>query len=234
MRVFGLLAGVALAVCAAAAQEPPDVAEILKRVSEAYQAASQYELRASETMRLPGTDKSAVAETYVAFKAPDRYRLEGKIPGLFDENPDLDQAVMVYDGSGLWFYFPKPNLYTFVSADDLAADPEIGAHTPQATDDVVVKKYRVAANFVDAAKLLRDEEIDFGDAKVACYVVSVPEKWPGPYTWWVEKSSYHVLREIKSGGTVQYKTVRLGEPLPDSLFRFVPPPGAKKLELDAQ
>ncbi len=32
------------------------------------------------------------------------------------------------------------------------------------------------------------------------------------------------------GSSVVFATVKINEPLPDDLFRFVPPPGAHKLE----
>jgi len=132
----------------------------------------------------------------------------------------------------MWFYFPKPNQYASISADTLAADSEGSAHTPEAADRVAMEKYRVAANFIDGAKLLREEEMELAGVKVSCYVVSVPQKWPGPYTWWIDKTSHRILREVTGSESTVYTTIKLGEPLPDSLFRFEPPPGAQKLTLD--
>ncbi len=50
---------------AADAQTPPDVAEILKRVSEVYKSASQYEFV------IDSTDRDATLHSRFAFKSPD-------------------------------------------------------------------------------------------------------------------------------------------------------------------
>ena len=127
-------------------------------------------------------------------------------------------------------YLPKANQYFSFSADQLANDDELSAHAPDAMDRVAMLKYRVAADFIEGAELIREEEIQAGAANVACYVVSVPEKPPGPYTWWVDQKSHRVLREVTSEGTTEYTTIELGEELPDSLFKFEPPPGARKID----
>jgi outer membrane lipoprotein-sorting protein len=228
-----MLGFLALLFGAAAGQAPPDVAEILKKVGETYKGVSQYELVAEGTLKMPGKTGAPVhVHTRVAFRAPNRYRLEGTIPGLSEENSNFDESVAVYDGSALWFYLPKSNQYASIPADKLAADDEGSAHTPQAMDQVAMQKYRVAADFIVGATFLRDDEIELAGAKVSCYVVSVPEEWPGPYTWWIDKETHRILREDKSDGSTVYTTIRLGEPLPDSLFRFEPPPGARRLDLN--
>jgi len=231
MRPTILLGLLALLLRAASAQTQPRVAEILKRVSEIYKGVSQYEFVAEQTETRPGRVPMR-AHTRIAFKAPNRYRLEGTIPGLDPNNPDFDESVMIHDGSALWFYFPKSNQYGSIPADQLAADPEGSAHTPEATDRVAMEKYRIAADFTDGAKFLREDEIEVAGAKVGCYVVSIPEKEPGPYTWWIDKKSNRVLREATAAGGTVYTTIKLGEPLPDNLFKFEPPPGARKIDLN--
>jgi len=228
MRPAVLLGMAALLWRAAYAQVAPDVAEILKKVSETYQV-SQYELAAEQTLKLPGNQTPAHAHVHVAFKGPNRYRLEGLMPDLANDDPNLVEGAIVHDGSTLWIYFPESNQYGSIPADELAADNEGSAHTPEATDRVLMQKYRAAADFIDGAKLVRQEEIEFAGEKVGCYVVSVPQKWPGPYTWWIDKRNAHVLREATSDGATDYTMIKLGDPLPDSLFQFRPPPGAKKI-----
>jgi outer membrane lipoprotein-sorting protein len=230
MRSRILLALPALLLRAAAGQAPPEVAEILKKVSETYKGVSEYELVAEVMEKLPGNSPPSHVRVLVAFRAPNQYRLEGTIPGLMEDNPNLDESVMIYDGSALWFYLPRSNQYASIPADKLAADDEGSAHTPQATDQVALEKYRAAADFIDGAKFLREDEIETSGAKLSCYVVSVPEKWPGPYTWWVDKETHRIVREDKSDGSTAYTTIRLGERLPDTLFKFEPPPGARRLE----
>jgi len=229
--LFGLLV---LLSRPAPSQTLPDVAEILKQVSETYRGVSQYDLVAEQTLKLPGNNAPTLVHTRIAFRAPNQYRLEGTIPGLADGDSNFDETVMVYDGVALWFYLPKSNQYASIPANQLAADSEGSAHTPEATDQVAMRRYRVAADFVQGARFLNEEGIQVGSAKVDCYVVSVPERWPGPYTWWIDKKSHRVLREVTSDQTTVYTVIKLGEPLPDSLFKFEPPPGARRLELNGQ
>jgi len=212
-----------LVVRGAFAQAQPDVAEVLKKVSETYKGVSEYELVAEATMTEGGT--STRAHMRVAFRAPDRYRMEATIPGLEPTDSRLDEAVTIHDGSALWFYLPKSNQYGSIPADELAADPEGSAHTPEATDEVMMGLYRRAADLADGAKLLREEAIDVAGVAVPCYVASVMDR-----TWWVDKKTNRVVREDRGGSSTVFTLIRLGEPLPDSLFKFVPPPGARKVE----
>jgi outer membrane lipoprotein-sorting protein len=230
MRLTTLLGLVLLLSRLVPAQTSPGVAEILRSISETYEGVPEYELVAEQTVKLPGNAAPTRAHTRVAFRAPNQYRLEGTIPGLMDNDSNSDETVLVHDGAALWFYLPKSNEYTSMTADQLARDPEASAHTPQATDRIALQKYRVAADFIDGARLLNEEDIEIGTSKRACYVVSVPERWPGPYKWWVDKKTHRVLREDTSDGTTVYTTIRLGARLPDNLFKFEPPPGARRLD----
>jgi outer membrane lipoprotein-sorting protein len=225
MRLPILLGVVVLLSRPALGQTPPDVAEILKKISETYGGVSQYELVAEVTLNLEGTETRT--HTRIAFKAPNQYRFEGMIPGL-------DETVMIHDGATLWFYLPKSNQYLSIPADQLAPDNDQGrGNTPEQMDRVVMQKYRAAADFIKGAKFLREDEIQVGAANVACYVISVPEESPGPYTWWVDEKSHRVLREVTSEGGTTYTIIKLGEALPDGLFKFKPPPGARKLNGNA-
>jgi outer membrane lipoprotein-sorting protein len=220
----------------AVARQPVDAEaeRILKKIGETYKGVSQYEFFADQTLTPSGKDATATIHMpmHVAFKAPDKYRLEGAIPvgalGLDHNDADIPEVVvMVHDGSALWFYLPRSNLYYSIPADALAADREGSAHTPAATDGIFMQKYRDAADFLDGAKFLREEEIEIAGTKTGCYVVLVPQK---AYTWWVDKKTFRVLRETSPYGDTDFNVIKLNESLPDSLFTFSPPAGAQKLE----
>ena len=232
MRPTILIGLLTLLLGAAPAQAQPEVADILKKVSKTYKGVSQYDFVAEQTLKEQGDNTPPLhAHVRIAFRAPNQYRLEGMIPGLLSDDSNFEEVVMIHDGSALWFYLPKSNQYGSIPADKLAVDREGSTHTPEATDRVAMEKYRVAADFADAAKFLREDEIEVAGAKVGCYVVSVPEKWPGPYTWWFDKERYHIVREVTADGSTVYTAIKLGEPLPDRLFQFKPPPGARKVVL---
>jgi hypothetical protein len=90
------------------AQTQPDVAEILKKVSEVYKAASQYELVADATLHVEGSGAIKASHLVLAFKGPNRYRMQGKIPGMGDGNSDFDEALAVHDGLPLSSTNPSP------------------------------------------------------------------------------------------------------------------------------
>jgi outer membrane lipoprotein-sorting protein len=222
-----------LVLRAALAQKQPDVAEILKKVSETYKAASQYQFVVDITSGEAGTGASAVSHMVFAFKAPNNYRMEGGMPGMNVKNSDPDEAVIVHDGSAVWFYFPKLNQYGSFPASSLtpSAPGDLGDLSPEAMDRFMMWRYRAAANSNTGSKYLREEAIDIEGAKVACYVLTIsPERLGSAYTWWVDKKRYRIRREDHAGSSALFTAVKLDEEIPGELFKFEPPPGAKKVE----
>ena len=122
MRPTILLGLAPLLLGMAFGQTRPNVVEILKKVSETYQAVTQYELVASATARDVRTGSDVAGHTLFAFKPPNRYRMEGTFPGLSPDNTAIEQTVIVYDGSGAWLYLPKANQYGFFPSSALTDD----------------------------------------------------------------------------------------------------------------
>src|SRR5258708_5191457 len=89
---------------AAIAQSKLDIAEILTKVSETYKAASQYELAADLKLQERGADAGTRSDNRMrfAFQAPNRYRLEGAIPGMSAGFEEFSEALIVHDGSTVW------------------------------------------------------------------------------------------------------------------------------------
>jgi len=225
---FGLLF---LPLCAALAQTPPAVAEILSKVGQTYKAAADYELVADLTVR----ENGAITRGHLllAFKSPGRYRLEGALPGL-GLGPVGGKAVVVYDGEAVWFYLPEPNGYASFPASALTGDApgDLGDLRPAVVDHFLMWRYRGAADFAAGAKFLREETLEIAGAKLACYVVTVsPAKGESAYTWWVDKLRYRILREDHGTTSSVFTTVNLDEPPAAELFKFVPPAGARQLQM---
>jgi len=213
-----LLCGVAVA------QSQPDLAEILKKVSETYNAASQYEFVIETTQTDPPKGKPEVVHSLIAVRAPDRYRTEGVLAD--DDGKTSKRINIVLDGTTIWFYDPQLNQYASYPASSIGKDlpDEIEA---SGVDFSTMLRYRTAADFSATAGFLREETIEIAGAKIVCYVVLVREE-KYEYTWWVDEKSNHILREDSDGSSAIFTTVKMGEPLPDSLFKFVVPPGARK------
>ena len=154
--------------------------------------------------------------------------------GTSNGDPDFGETVNVHDGSTLWFYFPKSNQYASIPANVLTADSpgDSGDLRPEAMDQFMMWRYRGAAALTGGSKFLREDAIEVAGAKVACYVVTVSPERPGSaYTWWVDKKRYRILREDHAGSSVVFTLIKLDEPLPDELFQFKPPSGAREIKM---
>ena len=233
MRPPILLGLFALVLRAALAQTQPDVAEILKKVSETYKAASQYEFVVDATVHEARTGRDVTSHMRFAFKAPDRYRVEGSMTGMSVGDLGLGEGIIVHDGSAVWFYLPTSNQYGSFPASGLTADApgDLGDLNPQAMDYVMMWRYRGATGFADRAKFLREDTIEIAGTRVACYVVTVsPEQRGSAYTWWVDEKRYRILREDNARSSSVFSGIKLDEPLTDELFKFVLPPGARKIQ----
>ena len=159
-----------------------------------------------------------------AFKAPDKYRMEG-VP-LGPGSP-AEQGIVIFDGSTLWMYLPKSNQYGSMSSDQFTG-PDREDMKPGAQDYFATWRFRQASNYAAEARFLREETIAAGgDSAVECYVIQIPTLGE---TWWVDKRRFYVVRQDSADSSTTYKTVKLNEPLSDDLFKFIPPPGASKID----
>ena len=231
MRLAIRFALLALILRAAVAQTQPDVAEILKKVSDTYRTVSQYEFVAEATGRETG---NAPGHVLIAFKSPNKYRMESSFPGLTGGDSAFNDVVTVCDGSTVWFHLRKSNQYASIPLSEATpgAPGDLGDLRPEAVDEFAMMRYRRATDFIEGAKFLREETIELGGTKVDCYVVTVSRDGSKfPYTWWVDKQRYRILREDDSVSSSVFTTIKLNEPLPDDLFTFKPPPGARKMEM---
>ena len=173
MRLAIRFALAALALRAALAQGQPSAAEILKKVAETYKAASQYELVADATA---GGARTAPTHMLLAVSLPNRYRMEGALPGLSGGDSEFTDAVIVCDGTAIWMYLRKSNQYVSIPLSGLHPDGpgDLGDLRPEVMDQSAMMRYRGAADFAERAKFLREEAIEIAGAKVECYVVAVP------------------------------------------------------------
>jgi outer membrane lipoprotein-sorting protein len=231
---FGLFA---LFLQAAAPQTRPDAAEILKKVGETYKGVSQYEFVADDTVVEKTGGPPIVAHMVFAFKAPNKYRMQGAVPGMSGKYPVLADALAIHDGSTLWFYFPKMNQYGSFAASELTEDAgDLSDASPKSMDLFLMGRFRSVADHTAGSKFLREEAIEIAGAKIDCYVCRVvtvsPEGGESTFTWWIDKKRYRVLREESVNAartsTTVFTEMKLGEPLPDELFTFKPPAGARK------
>lgn len=213
----------------AMAQTAPDVRDILRSVGETYGNAKQYRFAVAET----GEDQGLIQ---IAVQKPNRFHFETdqQVPGGEDR---FGPMTMVSDGNAVWNYASGLQQYTKKSTSLPLADTEPPDVTPETfvlqAETVFITRYVRLATAVDHAKVLRQE--NFQNAE--CYVIELQAPLPGfrdTYTWWVDKIRHVVLREDTQPDSPRrrpsrsvFSVARIDEPLPEELFHFTPPPGAK-------
>ena len=168
----------------------------------------------------------------IAAKGADKLRWEMDDGAAKASGLDAGPVLTIADGKNTWTYLSKTNQYV--------VDPGSVADSLIKVSDLLPV---YGAKLKDDAKLLREETISAGGKPVDCYVVEIPEEkedglYPQWWTWWVEKGRYVVWRADRrrvgprgsDEATNVYGSVKIDQPISDSVFVFNPPPGAQKVD----
>jgi outer membrane lipoprotein-sorting protein/peroxiredoxin len=231
MRILGLL------VAVAAVASGQTGSEILKKAAETYQSLKSYQFEAqvvTESASQSNESRSRSTKISAAI-LPDRRRLEVKGGQL--------GSLRVYDGQTVWEF--RPGVNQFARQDQATYKPAMMSFVSDPVDE-----YK-ALDKAEGAKLLREESLEAAGGVRPCWVIEVPSKLRprgpvlegSPSTYWVDKSTGLVLKELQSmkikmpmmdsaqtqTTTTTYTVARINETLPDELFRFQPPEGAAEV-----
>jgi len=231
MYIFRLAAA-GWIVSALAAQSQPDTAAILGKVSQVYSNAKQYRFAMKKTGEEAGSLEIAVQK-------PNRFRFEAD-GRVIDGADDLGKVTMVSDGGSAWNFLAETQQYTRKKTTLPLLDTEPPEITPETfalqADAVFLTRYAEMAKAVEHARLLRQEIAQGAN----CFVIELQAPLPGyrdTYTWWVDARRFVILREDtkpvssrRPASSVVYTFAAIDEPLPENLFHFTPPPGARQVE----
>jgi TonB family protein len=182
---------------------------------------------------------------------PDRYRIESKNTHI--------SVTSVSDGKTKWLYAPGANEFTRTeegppvrlvtgSPSSPVQDSASTAHLAIATNLLAV--YSRVADRLGEAKIIGEETLEIGGRRSDCLVIEAyyfaasagSQSNTLTRKLWIDKSRNIVLREIQhtearmpwgrtinSKMTYTFTVARVGEQIPDALFSFVPPEGAKEV-----
>jgi outer membrane lipoprotein-sorting protein len=220
MRSANLAILCALLSVPALGQASPDAAAILEKVANTYASLTQWDFAATITSVVePGGPFAQSLRT--AGKGSSKRRLEVG-------NANSRKTLILADGQNFWAYTTENNQYTKK------------AQAPEPAEmllyfNAILLAYQGGAEATDA-RLLPEETIEIGNTKTDCYVIQFRGAHPSSvFTWWVDKRRFVVLRDEQAGGpdpsfvrssTIFTSTQTNG--IPDDLFIFTPPPGAKE------
>jgi len=231
----------------------PDAKAILRQVAETYKNLRTYHFEGRFTQEqviesIGLKDEMKREELFVnAAIKPDRSRIESKNTHI--------SVTSVSDGKTKWLYAPGPNEYTRTEEGlvrQVTGSPVRNsapmAHLANATN--MLAGYSRVANRLGDAKIIGEETLEIGGRRSDCFVIEAyyfatsTGRQSSTLTrkLWIDKSRNIVLREIQHtearmpwGRTVNSKmtyiftVARVGESIPESLFAFVPPEGAKEV-----
>jgi TonB family protein len=230
-----------------------DAKAVLKQVAETYKSLRTYHFEGRSTLEqviesIGLKDEIKREELFVnAAIKPDRSRVESKNTHI--------SVTSVSDGKTKWVYTPGPNEYTKTEEGPVklvtgspARNSAPLAHLANATN--LLSGFSRLTDRLGDAKILGDEALEIGGRRSDCVVIEAyyfPTSTGNQSSTmkrklWIDKARYIVLRQIQHtearlpwGRTMNSKTThiftvaRVGEQIPESLFAFVPPEGAKEV-----
>lgn len=192
-----------------------DVRTLLGRAEVRYDSLHSLRAAFQQTIDVPLLEKSRTGHGTWYQEGRARFRMDFVEPA---------GDLIVADGTHLWLYYPSTNPGQVVRTT-LEGDP-----TGVAMVDLEGRIFREARSGYDA-KLAGTETID---GVMTCRVLLTPQDsasttyrkvrvWVGAKDLLVRR--FEITEENQTVRTVTLSHLRPGVPIPDSLFRFTPPPG---------
>jgi len=214
------------------AQQFPDAQELLKQSGEALKKyrSYQYETEMTIDMVSGGNPMRMSRTSSVAVVNPDKMRIESK--------DQMGGSTVVADGEYTWTYVPALKQYTKKAAVGNVSDLS-----------------KAMGEGVRDKKILREESVEVDGSKYPCWVVEAKidkqkllqpegmELTDSVITLWIDKD-LKIDRQMTMSGKMQggpmpapvemkqkmvKRALKLDGDLPDSLFTFTPPEGAKEV-----
>lgn len=239
-RLFAcILAGAVL--LASAPGHAQDVQTILNKVAAVYKNAKSYQAQASisQTMKMGNQQRKQSATISTKYKAPN------KVATIIQGS----QSLQVYsDGKTMYIYFPTEKAYQKMPAPASLVQP--GGMGAVSGGDPSQMGAQLQAMFGKNAKKLPDKSVGGKPA----FVIRSSQSGKSPdgkasfqttVTAFIDKATY-MLRQLvlnsthSQGGqkmmqtiTISFASQRINPNLPDSVFTFKPPAGAKERQVQS-
>jgi TonB family protein len=200
---------------AVSAQEAPDAARLLSQRHKALEMAHSYEY--TEEM---SADMIPATINLVQGIQPGKMRMESKMG-------EMAILTLVSDGVNTWMYSPMMKQYTKMPATTEKAK----ALTRDAMGGEVAED---ESTLQKNAHVVRSETLDVGGQTHDCWVIEshLPkkDKPDSVFTFWIDKGLGLQLQMTVSGMQMKMvmRSLKFGADLPNSLFVFTPPAGAKE------
>lgn len=238
---FGTLA-VLLLSSAGFSQDTPDARALLNESGKALHDYKSYVIEHEVVVEMQGGAESRLEmPVKLAASSPDKLRIES--------NGQLGSTLIVSDGENTWMYIGPFKQYTKTPA---ASSPEALMKSMNPGIGQMLEDLKSKDPYL-SAKILGGESLQVSGKKFDCYVLEAvldTMHLPGAMTlsdavmkMWIDKNSKIVLKQTTTA-TIQGEalptpahmsqsttvtSLKLNEPLADSMFKFTPPEGAKEV-----
>jgi thiol-disulfide isomerase/thioredoxin len=237
------LLALALLPAPARAEQPPDAMALLQQVAQAYHALTSYRFEGLMSVRMTGPmNQTLEVPLEVAADRRGRARVVLQAPQM--------GMMLVSDGRETVTYLPSLGQYRRKSAEAVADSGGM----PDPPQGSPFARYFNLVESLQSARVAGTETIDIAGTPHDCWVVQcdlgTPQALAGDSsaqataTFWIDRARLLVLHDstavttqnAATGARVgmdQVTTFRVGqvnEPLPDSLFVFAVPEGARQVE----
>ncbi len=225
------------------AQTAPDGKALIAESGHALRNARSYAIEEALVVEMSGGLTSRLQmPVKLAASNPGRLRIESNGP--------VGSTLIVSDGENTWMYLGPLKQYTKTPA---ASSPEALMKSLNPGIAEMMADLQTKDPFL-SVRVTGEETVEMGGQKFECYVVeSKLDKinMPGSMTlvdgvmkMWIDKKTKLTLKQtataVMQGGTlrapaqmdqtINILSVKLNEPVPDSLFQFTPPEGAKEVK----
>jgi outer membrane lipoprotein-sorting protein len=225
----GIVAALLAVTSLGSSQDEKGGRELLKEVSQVYKNLKSYHFEGVMVIESKANGVQWKMDTTMVAAAvkPDKIRVE------------MMGILMVSSGQTKWVYIPDLKQY---SQNALV---KVGERHLSLFALYEVGRYEHIAERVKAARILGQEAVEVQGKSIDCTVVQVEYDPLGigqPLrTFWIDKARHIVLREslkiesspinpIDVKQTFIFTIAKVNEPIPDSLFVFIPPEGAKEVK----
>jgi peroxiredoxin/outer membrane lipoprotein-sorting protein len=241
--IAAILLAFAVLSAPARAEQAPDARALLQKVGQAYRDLTSYRFEGVMTVKMSGgINQSLEVPLELAADRAGRAR-------VVIQNPQMGMTS-VSDGKQTVTYLPSLGQYRRKPAE-AAVDSGGMPLPPQGSP--LTRYFNLLQN-LSSAQVLGAQAVDVGGTAHDCWVVhcemvrpealSADSSAHAAATFWIDKTRTLVLHDSTSVsmrnaatgallGMDQITTLRLAqvnESLPDSLFTFVPPEGAREVE----
>jgi outer membrane lipoprotein-sorting protein len=211
--------------------------QVLQKTSEIYKSMKSSYFEGLSTLEFTSKQANLKVDMplVIADTRPNKVRFEMKDAKF--------GGTRVSDGKSLWVYQPRTNQYT---------RKPVSAETPASTLKGSAE-YEQINERVKSARILREESLVVNGVRVNCYVIELvtesenanPDIVTHPRLLWIDKANHLILKDIykatlnaTKGENAQVENTftkvisvaKVNQSIPDSVFLFVPPEGAKEVE----